>query len=133
MTDHPAIVRYLQQHLDGLLAVYLFGSRARGAHRPGSDFDLAVLAAQPLAAVQRFELAQELAVLVGHDVDLIDLRQASSVLRSQVIGGGRPLYRASAPELEAFEDFVYTDYARLNEERAAILADIHRRGSVYGR
>jgi uncharacterized protein len=130
---HAAILGYLQRHLPGLMAVYLFGSRASGDHRRSSDFDLAVLGERPLSPGQRFDLAQELASLLDGDVDLIDLRAASTVLRSQVIGSGRPLFRADTPEVEQFEDFVYSDYARLNEERAAILADIRERGSIHGR
>ncbi len=36
------IVRKIVEHLDPV-RIYLFGSRARGDHRPDSDYDLAVI------------------------------------------------------------------------------------------
>lgn len=85
-----------------------------------------------LSSKQRFDLATDLGALLGQDVDLVDLRAAHTVLRSQVIGHGVALYRRDPKQMEAFEDFVFSDYARLNEERAAILEDIRARGSVHG-
>ncbi len=49
MTDRTAVRRLLTRLLaaravvDGIVAAYLFGSVARGTHRPGSDVDVAVL------------------------------------------------------------------------------------------
>lgn len=111
--------------------MYLFGSAASGESRRGSDVDLAVLLDKPLTGVQRFDLANGLAEVVGKDADLVDLGSASTVLRMQVIGNGRRLFGAGVA-LEDFEDRVFADYARLNEERAGILADVRARGSVYG-
>lgn len=131
--NYTAIVRLLQQRLPGLTAAYLFGSQASGEASSGSDLDIAVLLPQPLSAAERFELGEELAALVGRDVDLVGLRSASTVLRSQVVARGRALYRAPGTEAEQFEDFVYADYARLNEERAELLRDVRQRGSICGR
>ncbi len=113
-------------------AIYVFGSHATGQIHSESDLDLAVLASTPMADVERYDLAQSLASNVGCDVDLIDLRAATTVLRIQVIAHGQCLYRADAAAAEAFEDFVFSDYARLNEERAGILEEIARRGAVHG-
>lgn len=131
-TDFETIVARLGQRLPGLRAVYVFGSFVDGPVRPDSDLDLAVLCDHPVDSVLRFELSAELAGLAHRDVDLIDLYAAPVVLRMQVIGKGLRL-AGSGPELEDFEDRVFSDYARLNEERAALLQDIRERGSVYGR
>ncbi len=88
-----AIVDLLRSSLPALQAVYLFGSQATGQSTPGSDIDVAVLTETPLSPRQRFELAAELGSLLGQDVDLIDLRAAYTVLRSQVVGHGAALYR----------------------------------------
>ncbi|HYW77881.1 MAG TPA: nucleotidyltransferase domain-containing protein [Gammaproteobacteria bacterium] len=129
--DEQRVVQRLRERLPGLRAVYLFGSSASGESGRDSDVDLAVLLDKPLTGLRRFDLAGELADVVGKDVDLVDLRTASTVLRMQVIGKGRRLFGSGA-DLEAFEDRVFADYARLNEERAGILADVRARGSVYG-
>jgi uncharacterized protein len=123
----------LSRAVSGLLAIYRFGSYGTDQERIDSDIDLAILVMKPVESVHRWELAQQLASLFGRDVDLIDLGASSAVLRAQVVSHGERLYCADSTRCGAFEDFAYADYARLNEERREILADIHERGSVYGR
>ncbi len=57
MNDN-ALIEFVSQALPDLIAVYRFGSQAKGAPRPDSDVDLAVLARDPIPALHRFELAQ---------------------------------------------------------------------------
>ncbi|MEK7761619.1 MAG: nucleotidyltransferase domain-containing protein, partial [Nitrospirota bacterium] len=83
--DDPALIEYLRKSVPELIALYRFGSQAKGTARPDSDVDLAVLARNPIPAIRRFELAQELAIQLHRDVDLVDLRSASTVMRMQVI------------------------------------------------
>jgi predicted nucleotidyltransferase len=126
------IVSLLQTHVRDLQAVYRFGSSVANADRPDSDVDLAILAARPLAAVERFDIQERLAAALRRDVDLVDLRSASTVMASQIITTGMLLYEGDAPARHVFEDFIYGRYARLNEERRGILERIAREGSVYG-
>lgn len=114
------------------IAVYVFGSLAAGTLTADSDVDLAVLAAQPLAAEARWHLAQTLAMELGRDVDLVDLRQASTVMRVQVLGSGKLLLELDRGARQEFEAVALAAYARLNEERRGIIDDIRARGSVYG-
>lgn len=65
--------------------------------------------------LQPSERLQE--VLAGKDVDLVDLTVASSVMRVQVIAHGERLYCSDEAVCEAFEDLVYSEYVRLQEER----------------
>lgn len=127
-----ALVDSLRKEFPRLLAVYRFGSFGTGYERPASDLDLAVYAGRPLPAVQLWRKAQDLASEVGRDVDLVDLASASAVMRAQVIHGGGRIYCADEVACETFEDYVYSSYARLNEERRGILQDVLRRGNVYG-
>jgi uncharacterized protein len=127
------IVEILRDALPDLQLVVLFGSRARGEGRGSSDHDVAVLTPRPLPALRRFELIEALASALGTDVDLIDLRAADTVLRSQVVTTGRVLHTSGGDDVEAFLDFVYADYARLNEERAAIVRDVRERGRIHAR
>lgn len=114
------------------LAVYVFGSVAAGTQAVDSDVDLAVLAPHPLAAEARWHLAQTLAIELGRDVDLVDLRQASTVMRVQVLGSGKLLLELDRGARQEFEAVALGAYARLNEERRGIIDDIRARGSVYG-
>ncbi len=131
--DFAALVAYLRRRLgDGLLAVYLYGSFAKGVACPDSDIDLALLAQAPLPPGVLAELASELMDLCGRAVDLVDLRQVPTVLRMQVITTGRRLWCRDRSACELFETHVLSDYVDLNERRAGILEDIRRRGSIYG-
>jgi predicted nucleotidyltransferase len=114
------------------IALYLFGSRARGDEQAESDVDLALLAPRPLDPVQRWKLQEELATLARADVDLVDLRRASAVLRVQVLRDATVLCDRDRYARELFEATALADYARLNEERRAILSDIRERGSIHG-
>ena len=51
----------------------------------------------------------------------------------QVVSTGKALAVFDQPEKERFETYVYSSYARLNEERRAILAQALSEGTVYGR
>jgi predicted nucleotidyltransferase len=127
-----ALVGRLRKEFPELLSVYRFGSFGTEYERPHSDLDLAVYAGRPLPAVKLWRVAQELAADAGRDVDLVDLAAASTVMRVQIIHGGERIYCADEVACETFEDYVYSSYARLNEERRGILEDILRRGNVYG-
>ena len=126
------VVAVLRENLPGLIAVYRFGSVASGAARPDSDLDLAVLCDRPLSYSVRFALMRPIAMLCGRTVDLIDLYTTTTVMRAQIVNPGERTFCADAARCEAFEDFVLSSYARLNEERGAILRDIKARGTVYG-
>ncbi|WP_375138714.1 type VII toxin-antitoxin system MntA family adenylyltransferase antitoxin [Pectobacterium polaris] len=65
--------------------MYLFGSQATGNARADSDVDIAILATRALNPVERWELSHQLAKTVDHDVDLIDLLQASTVLKMESV------------------------------------------------
>jgi predicted nucleotidyltransferase len=116
-----------------LVAVYRFGSSVRGERSPGSDVDLAVLAAAPIDPLLRFDLQERLAAALRQSVDLVDLRAASPVMAIQVIGKGRLLLDNDASARGRFEDLTYGVYARLNEERRGILERVAAEGTVYGR
>jgi len=113
-------------------AIYLFGSVARGEARDQSDVDLAILAERAVDAVLLWETAQEIADAVGREVDLLDLRAVSTVMRMQVISRGERVDCRDEMAAETFEDFVFSHYALLNEERQAILDEVSERGSTYG-
>ena len=70
----------------GAFLIILFGSYAKGLARGDSDIDIAYAGEQTLSAYDNFMLAQELAALLGRDVDLLDLSQVSTVMMSLRFG-----------------------------------------------
>lgn len=129
---HERIVDAITTALPGVEAIYLFGSADTPEQRADSDIDLAFLSRQPVDAVRRWEFAQRLASSLGRDVDLVDLHEASAVMRAQVVARGRRLYCADEAACERFEDYVFSAYARLNESRRDILGQIAREGRIHG-
>lgn len=102
----------------GLCALWIFGSEARGEATTQSDVDLAALfreTPEPLALIEARVAIEE---LLGRDVDLLDLDQASPILAMQVIRNGTLLRE---PERRRRVDFVahlpgrYEDVQRVRE------------------
>lgn len=74
----------------------IFGSVARGEHRPDSDVDLLV-EFEPEARVGLLEvgaLMHELSALVGRRVDIAIKRALKPRIRSEVLADARVLYAA---------------------------------------
>lgn len=135
-TPSPALLEELsariREALPGVLGVYFFGSRAEGQARPDSDLDLAVLVAGYADPLQLWYLSSELADRAGCEVDLVDLRAASTVFAYQILMRGRRLW-GQDPEAGVWEAFACTEKLRFDESRAGLLADIRARGHVYDR
>lgn len=125
-----------QTLIDGipaLIAVYTFGSAGTPYERPTSDVDLAFLSARTEDTVVVWNVSQAIATKLGRDVDLVDLRKASSVMAANIIANGTQLLCTDKNQCAEFEAHTLSDYARLNEERAGILKDIQARGSIHAR
>lgn len=123
------IVKTLQKDIPALQLIYLFGSEAQETAGRESDVDVAFLAAETVDNVERFSIAQELAVKLGKSVDLVDLSRSSEVFNMQVIAKGECLLNN---DNSGFEDSVFYKYIDLNEQRSLIIDDIKRTGTVYG-
>lgn len=126
------IIAAVRAVLPEVQAVTLFGSRAEGSAREDSDLDLAVLLPRRADPVRLWEAGEAIARTLGVDVDLIDLRAASTVMQFQVITTGRRLF-AEGGEADCYEMFVLGEMMALNEARAPLIADIEREGRVHGR
>jgi uncharacterized protein len=63
----------------------VFGSAARGTLMPDSDLDIAVLANHPLSHAEKRALIEQVAVLTGRAVDLVDLATVGQPLLGQIV------------------------------------------------
>ncbi len=68
----------------GATEVFVFGSATKDAFRPGSDIDMAVRGLPPSAY---FSAVAKAADLLGRPVDLVDLDDATPVVR-YLLGSG---------------------------------------------
>jgi len=131
--QNGVIVEALRRDIRGLVAVYRFGSTADGTATDGSDTDIGFLAREAVSSADRFDVQEALAARLGCDVDLVDLSTATPVMAVQVVAHGQLLFDGDGRARGDFEDRTFGAYARLNEERRAILERIGTEGTVYGR
>jgi uncharacterized protein len=116
-------------------AIYLFGSYADGTENDNSDIDIALLLPheqskreQSLAmSPVRFELEKE----TKRNVDVVNLRQVSTVFQKEIVVNGKRIYCRDEYGAETFEMLVLSLYVKLNEERAGILEDFVRTKRAY--
>lgn len=126
-----AVTHRICEAMPETMALYAFGSRVHGTAGPASDLDLAVLVGGYADPVALWQLAGALADLAGCDVDLLDLRAASTVMQYQVLTTGQRLW-ARDHRVDQFESFVLSEKTALDEARSGLLADIQKEGRVYG-
>jgi len=88
-----------------ILAIWGFGSKARGKARPGSDVDVAVLLDGEISLVEELRLRAEVVeTLRRDDVDLVVLNQAPPLLRYEVIAAGARLFARDEEAADRYEE-----------------------------
>jgi len=124
---HQQILERSQQHIltafPQVIAIYVFGSFDTQYETTDSDVDLAVLANEPLDQVELWRLAQDIAIDIRRNVEIIDLKEASTVFRFQVITTGKRFYCSDPKKCDATENVYLSMYLRFNEERSEIIKD----------
>ena len=87
-----------------VLAIYGFGSRARGEAGPGSDLDLAVLMDEDVDLMDELRLRADLVEQIRRDdIDLVILNHAPPLLRYEVISAGQRLFSRDDERAGDFE------------------------------
>lgn len=120
----------LRSALPDVLGIWLFGSQAQGAAGADSDVDVAVLLPGRADPLGLWTQAQALAQELDCDVDLVDLRAASTVLQHQIVTTGELLWQKDA-HAALYESYILSEKTALDEARAGLLADIRREGRVF--
>lgn len=123
------IVQKILHTIEGVKALYLFGSTVTKDTHSRSDVDLALSARQPIDPVKLWNLAQDIAHTIGKDVDLVDLDKASTVFRFQIINSAKRIFAFDTVKCDAMENLWDSMYLRLNEERKEILQDYKNKGN----
>ena len=122
MEIEPYFLARIQSVVPNLKAVYLYGSRATGKSRADSDYDVAVLAAVPLAgSAVFFRLQLELAGLTDSGVNIVDMKSLPIVLQFEVLRGRKRLFCTDREFCSDFESTVLSDYQRFAQERKIIV------------
>ncbi len=135
MTAPGDIVRTVLGRYPDTQAIYLFGSFGTESEWPDSDVDIALLLppeqakAGPMLAMS--PLCSELGSLLGKDVDLINLREVSTVFQKEIIAADRRIHTGNAYAADELEMLVLSFFQKLSQERAEILAEGLQSGRFY--
>ncbi len=86
------ILQATRKLLPDVQAIYWFGSSAHGQTHTESDLDIAVLMPHRIDALACFAAQNKLAWEFNIEVDLVDLRSASTVMNYEVIRTGKRLF-----------------------------------------
>lgn len=135
MGDYRPIIEAVLNHYPEVQAVYLFGSYDTEYQWPNSDVDIALLLPPekvrevgPLALGPLwFELERRL----GKTVDLINLRQVSTVFQKEIIMADRRIYCGDEYAADEFEMLTLSFYQKLNQERREVLVEGLRSGRFH--
>ena len=85
------VIKVLKEHLNPG-RIILFGSRVKGTHYHGSDFDFAVDVKKP-DAMRKFELEDAIdAVSSLYSVDVVYLKDVDSSIRKIILTTGKVVY-----------------------------------------
>ncbi len=129
------IIGVIIGHYPALQGMYLFGSFGSENERAESDVDIALLL-PPMQAgsepdLQLTPCRAALVKLLRRDVDLLNVRQVSTVFQKEIIAEGRLIFCADRYAVEEFEMLVLSLYQTLNEERREILDSFAADGRAY--
>ena len=112
-----ALVATIRARFSNVIAIYAFGSQIQGTAGIESDLDLSVLVAGYADPLALWDVAGSLADVAGCQVDLLDLRAASTVMQYQVITTGNRLWAAGV-DAGLFECYVLSEKTALDTARA---------------
>jgi uncharacterized protein len=126
-----SILELLLPRLNPYLLI-LFGSFTRHEERKDSDVDIAFLSDRLWNPYETFKVAQELALKLNRDVDLINLSIVSTVFQAQIVHTGEILFCNDLERWDRFAIKTFKMFAKLNEERKVILNSIQESGTIYG-
>ncbi len=129
--DKSKIIRFLKTEFNPKF-IYLFGSFAKGEGRNDSDIDLAIYTDNIIDSYKLFMAAGHLSFEVKRDIQIIHLKDISTVFAAQIVGTKEVLYCEDEYLMANYDIKVFKEYAKLNEERKVILETIERDGRIYG-
>jgi uncharacterized protein len=110
-----ALTDFFERQADIRLAI-LFGSAASNRLRVESDIDVAVQCDAPLKASRKIELIEEVALISGRPVDLIDLNTIGQPLLGHILQGKRLKGSSNALAKLAYRSLIeQTDFLPLIE------------------
>lgn len=101
--------------------IYIFGSYASGLQNSQSDIDIAFYSKKVYSSYDIFILAQKLSSELGREIDLVQMKESSTVFQKEIISKGKIIFEKNRLEREKIENLILKKYIKLNEERKKII------------
>jgi predicted nucleotidyltransferase len=117
------LVKKITEKYQDVIAIYLFGSFGTEYENANSDVDLALSFKTSPDTVELWNFAQELAVGINKDVELIDLKRSTTVFQFEVLRLGKRVYCQDEGQADKLENLWISMYLRFNEERKDLLTN----------
>lgn len=131
------LISILQKEKD-VIALYVFGSQAKGRTRPDSDFDMAIAVRERTTKDELYFLGKfkHLPIPLPQNIHLtvVDLQSSSPLLLQRIVKTGVVLYQKSAQDITVFQAQValrYFDTAHMRNIQNSYLGKRFREGT-YG-
>ncbi|NTU41559.1 MAG: nucleotidyltransferase domain-containing protein [Nitrospirales bacterium] len=135
MTPTEGIIERVILHHPDTQAIYLFGSYGTENEWPDSDVDIALLlppeTAKRTGSLMMSDLHTDLELLLGKNVDLLNLRRVSTVFQKEIVMADRRIYTGDEYAAEEFEMLTLSYYQKLNQERGEVIDEGLRSGRFY--
>lgn len=124
------INKFLTNEIDPVF-IYVFGSSAKGYFRDNSDIDIGFYPSKEIDSYKLFMIKEELADMLKRDVDLVNLKESSTVFKAQVVCNGYEIYSKDESISAEFRIRSLKEYDLLNNNRKVILDRIKKEGKIY--
>jgi uncharacterized protein len=129
------ITHTVLHHYPATQGIYLFGSYQTEDEWPDSDVDIAVLLPHDVAKDEKHmavsQCRNRLSDELNKEVDLVNVRLASTVFQFQIVSTGRLLHATDEKAVQEFEMLTISLYQKLNDERRMILEEFYRTRRAY--
>ena len=133
--DFQLLIQTIRDFYPDVQAIYLFGSYNTEFQRDNSDIDIALLLPHAEAKKEKCmalsDCKLKLERITGKTVDLINLRESSTVFQKEVTCTGKVIFCDDENARLEFEMLTLSFYQKLNEERKEILEDFYKAKRAY--
>ena len=111
--------------------IYIFGSIVANRVRDDSDIDIAILTEKKIDEYQLYMVSQQLADELKREVDIVDLKDASTIFKAEIIKNGKLIYNSDNLGKMYYQLEVLRDYTFLNERRQEIIDKLKKKVAKY--
>ena len=123
-----SFIKNITENFDNLIALWLFGSYAKGNQTPLSDIDIAYLSVDGLEASRVEELDKKLynslsRLFETDDISLVNLKDAPLNLIFSTLQEGRILFCRTDEEISDFKEYIMNLYPESKRIRRTVLLD----------